>query len=196
MNLKILITGGACAGKTEIIKDIKERYENKEYNIFILKEIPTFLITNKITAEKIGKEAFIKLVIKISLHLDKIYNEIAKKYDKCLIIYDGSAIDALKFISKKEFDEIINKYNTSYDEIVKKYNKIIFLETIAKKEPQLYTTRNNKARLTDINKAIERNDLLLQYYKDSCNYIEGNKNIKIKKQKVFDVIEKLILQKR
>ena len=192
MSFKILITGGACAGKTEIIKDIKERYEKKCYNVFILKEIPTFLFTKGITPEEIGKEVFIKLVIKTYIHIENIYNNISQKYNSCLMIYDGSSIDTLKFINKKIFEEIINKCNTSFNKIINQYDKIIFLETIAKKEPNLYTTQNNKARLNDIDKAIERNDTLFQYYKNNCNYIEGTKNIEIKKNKVYEIIEEAI----
>ncbi len=192
MNGKILITGGACAGKTEIVKDIKEKYEKKGHNVFILKEVPTFLIAKGIIPEEIGKEAFIKLVINTYIHIENIYNNILQKYKSCLMIYDGSSIDTLKFINPKVFEEIVNKRNTSFSKIINQYDKIIFLETIAKKEPKLYTTQNNKARLNDIDKAIERNDTLFQYYKNNCNYIEGTKNIEVKKNKVYEIIEEAI----
>ncbi len=44
----------------------------------------------------------------------------------------------------------------SIDKIVTKYDAIIFLQTIAKKYPELYSNDNNIARLPDINLAIER----------------------------------------
>lgn len=191
--VKILITGGACAGKTEIIQTIKNEYQNKGYNVFVLNEIPTQLITNGVTSERIGKMEFIELVIKMYLEFDVNYNEFLINADKSIILYDGSPLDVLKFISKEEFNEIANKYNTSFNRIINYYNKIIFLETIAKKYPQFYTLENNSARLNDINMAIERNDILANYY-DSVNYVyvEGCNDFKEKKNKIIEIIDEIL----
>lgn len=191
--VKILITGGACAGKTEIIKTIKNEYENKGYNVFVLNEIPTQLITNGVTSQKIGKMEFIELVIKMYLDFDVNYNEFLINDDKSIILYDGSPLDVLKFISKDEFNNIANKYNTSFNKIINYYDKIIFLETIAKKYPQFYTLENNSARLNDINMAVERNDILANYY-DSVNYVyvEGCSNFKEKKNKIIEIIDGIL----
>ena len=48
---KILITGGACAGKTTVLDVIKEYLEEKEYNVNIIEEVPTKLINEGITFE-------------------------------------------------------------------------------------------------------------------------------------------------
>lgn len=191
--VKILITGGACAGKTEIIQTIKNEYQNKGYNVFVLNEIPTQLITNGVTSERIGKMEFIELVIKMYLDFDVNYNEFLINADKSIILYDGSPLDVLKFISKEEFNKIANKYNTSFNRIINYYNKIIFLETIAKKYPQFYILENNSARLNDTNMAVERNDILSNYY-DSVNYVyvEGCNNFKEKKNKIIEIIDEIL----
>lgn len=191
--VKILITGGACAGKTEIIQTIKNEYQNKGYNVFVLNEIPTQLITNGVTAERIGKMEFIELVIKMYLDFDVNYNEFLINDDKSIILYDGSPLDVLKFISKDEFNDIANKYNTSFDKIINYYDKIIFIETIAKKYPHFYTLENNSARLNDINMAVKRNDILANYY-DSVNYVyvEGCNNFKEKKNKIIEIIDEIL----
>lgn len=191
--VKILITGGACAGKTEIIQTIKNEYQNKGYNVFILNEIPTQLITNGVTSQRIGKMEFIELVIKMYLEFDANYNEFLITTDKSIILYDGSPLDVLKFISKDEFNKIANKYNTSFNKIINYYDKIIFLETIAKKYPQFYTLENNSARLNDINMAVERNDILANYY-DSVNYVyvEGCSNFNEKKNKIIEIIDEIL----
>lgn len=191
--IKILITGGACAGKTEIIQTIRNEYQNKGYNVFILNEIPTQLITNGVTSERIGKMEFIELVIKMYLDIDANYNRFLINTDNNIILYDGSPLDVLKFISKDEFNDIANKYNTSFNRIINYYDKIIFLETIAKKYPQFYTLENNSARLNDINMAVERNDILSNYY-DSVNYVyvEGCNNFREKKNKIIEIIDEIL----
>lgn len=162
-------------------------------NVFVLNEIPTQLITNGVTSERIGKMEFIELVIKMYLEFDVNYNEFLINGDKSIILYDGSPLDVLKFISKDEFNEIANKYNTSFNKIINYYDKIIFLETIAKKYPQFYTLENNSARLNDINMAVERNDILATYY-ESVNYVyvEGCSNFKEKKNKIIEIIDEIL----
>lgn len=191
--IKILITGGACAGKTEVIHTIKNEYQNKGYNVFVLNEIPTQLIMNGVTAQRIGKMKFIELVIKMYLEFDSIYNEFLINTNKDVVIYDGSPLDVLKFISKDKFNEIANKYNTSFDKIINNYDKIIFLETIAKKYPQFYTLENNSARLDNLNMAVERNDILANYYENvNYIYVEGCINFKEKKNKIIEIIDGML----
>lgn len=191
--IKILITGGACAGKTEVIHTIKNEYQNKGYNVFVLNEIPTQLIMNGVTAQRIGKMKFIELVIKMYLEFDSIYNEFLINTNKNVVIYDGSPLDVLKFISKDKFNEIANKYNTSFDKIINNYDKIIFLETIAKKYPQFYTLENNSARLDNLNMAVERNDILANYYENvNYIYVEGCINFEEKKNKIIEIIDGML----
>lgn len=191
--IKILITGGACAGKTEVIHTIKSEYQNKGYNVFVLNEIPTQLIMNGVTAQRIGKMKFIELVIKMYLEFDSIYNEFLINTNKDIVIYDGSPLDVLKFISKDKFNEIANKYNTSFDKIINNYDKIIFLETIAKKYPQFYTLENNSARLDNLNMAVERNDILANYYENvNYIYVEGCINFEEKKNKIIEIIDGML----
>lgn len=191
--LTILITGGACAGKTEIMQTIRNEYQNRGYNVFILNEIPTQLITNGITSQKIGKMEFIELVIKMYLDIEANYNRFLINNDKSIILYDGSSLDVLKFISKDEFNEIAKKYNTSFNKIINYYDKIIFLETIAKKYPQFYTVENNSARLNDIKAAIERNDILANYYKNTnYTYIEGCSDFREKRNNVIKAIDEIL----
>lgn len=135
---KILITGGACAGKTTVLNVVKNYLEEKECNVKIIEEVPTKLINESITPEKIGKMDFQELIIKT-----QIENEKNCDFDG-VIIFDGSPIDSMKFINREEFDKFVKKYNTNFEEIINGYDGIIFLETIAKEYPELYSNENNK----------------------------------------------------
>ena len=50
---KILITGGACAGKTTSLNLIKEYFEKNNYKVYVMEEVPTKLIYEGITSDKI-----------------------------------------------------------------------------------------------------------------------------------------------
>lgn len=186
---KILITGGACAGKTTVLELIKKHLIDNDYNVKIIEEVPTKLISEKITPDEIGKMKFQELVIKKQIDNEKNCN-----YDG-VVIFDGSPIDSMKFITKEEFDTFVHKYNTDFEKIINGYDGIIFLETVAKDFPELYSNENNKARLTDIDLAIIRNDKLFNIYNSSSNIylIKSDKDIENKKKKVIEVIDKIVL---
>jgi len=56
--IKILITGGACAGKTTVLNVVKNYLEKKECNVKIIEEVPTKLINENITSEKMVRWSF------------------------------------------------------------------------------------------------------------------------------------------
>lgn len=190
----ILITGGACAGKTTSLEVIKNYLSEKGYRVIIIDEVPTDLINKGITYNKIGKADFLKLVIKTQINNEK---ECLKKYnneEKTIVIYDGSPIDCLKFISEDELEIELKKYNLDIHKIVKGYDAIIFLQTIAKKYPELYSNANNKARLTDMNLAVERNDKLEKYYSKyrKISIIECENDLDIKNNNIKIVLEDVL----
>ena len=78
----------------------------------------------------------------------------------------------------------------SIDKIVTKYDAIIFLQTIAKKYPELYSNDNNIARLMSGNLAIERNDRLEKYYNKyrKISVIECENDINIKNNNTSKVL--------
>lgn len=166
---KILITGGPCAGKTSSINEIKKYYEKKNYNVLIVPETPTALITGGITPKEIGNMNFIKLVINVQIKLQQYYQEKANQINenKVIIIFDGCPIDCLKFISREEFDNHIKEYDLSFEKIINEYDGIIHLESVANRFPEMYSTETNKARGTDEVIAAKREDLLLKVY-DKC----------------------------
>ncbi len=190
----ILITGGACAGKTTSLKLIENYIKEKGYKVIIINEVPTDLINNGISYEKMGKFEFIELIIKTQINNEENYFKKYSNEENTIIIFDGSPIDSLKFISEYELESILKKYDLSIDKIINRYDAIIFLQTIAKKYPELYSNDNNIARLTDVNLAIERSDRLEEYYKKfgKTSIIECEEDISIKENNVIKAVERLI----
>ena len=109
------------------------------------------------------------------------------------MIFDGSPIDTLKFIKKDELEKILKKYKLTFQEVLNSYDNIFFLQTIAKKYPELYTNNNNKARMLDIDKAIQRNDILLNVYKEriDLNVIDCYRNTKTKNEMIIQYLNKI-----
>ncbi len=193
---KIVLTGGACGGKTESLPFIKEHFSKLGYDVYVVNEMATILILGGITAPKVGGKNFQELVIRMQLEIQKTYKRAISlsEDNKNLIIFDRCPIDAMMFIDREEFDEIVGKFNTTYDNILNSYDGIIHMEAVAKKFPELYTSDNNKARRDEGQHTIETDNRLLEAYKNhpkriivnSCK--DFNEKIKI----VIEQIEKML----
>jgi len=190
----ILITGGACAGKTTSLEVIDNYLREKGYRVIIIDEVPTDLINKGISYNKIGKIEFLELVIKTQINNEIECFEKYNNEEKTIVIFDGSPIDCLKFISEDELEVILKKHDLEMDKIANRYDAIIFLQTIAKKYPESYSNENNNARLTDINLAIERNDKLEKYYNklEKVSFIECENDINIKNNNIKTIIEEIL----
>lgn len=192
---KILITGGACAGKTTSIEKIKEYLESKNYKVLVAKEAPTFLINSGFKPEKMGKMNFLKMVIEVQLNLKKYYDEYSKTGNNAVVIFDGGPLDNMKFIPKFEFENMIKDFNISCDEILKWYDGIIHLETVAKTNLNMYSTKSNPARTDNAELSVKRDDILLDIYKKHPKRIVVKSNLNFD-EKIKDVIDgvKMILK--
>lgn len=195
MNKKIVLTGGACAGKTESLKYIKDYFTIKGYNVYTVSEMATILIPGGITAQKIGGKNFQELVVNMQLELQKTFEKAVKLSNSTnnLIIFDRCPIDALMFIRKEELDEIVQKLNTSYDEILNSYDGIIHLETVAKRFPELYSY-DNEARQEEMNVTIKADNRLIEAYKKHPKrvIVESYKDFNEKIKHVIKGIEQII----
>lgn len=193
---KILFTGGASAGKTSTIEYVKNYYESKGFDVFIINEVPTMLLNNGFNSKKCGKLEFLELITKIELYLrDVLEKETEKSSNKNkIMLIDKCPVDNMAFIKREELDKMLEKLNTSYYEIINSFDLIIHLETIAKDYPELYTNENNKNRTLDKELAVSRNNRLLEVYKESNKrvIIKGYKDIKDKQERVIDEIEKVL----
>ena len=193
---RILFTGGAWAVKTSTIAYVKNYYESKGFDVFIINEVPTMLLNNGFNSKKCGKLEFLELISKIELYLrDVLEKETEKSSNKNkIMLIDKCPVDNMAFIKREELDKMLEKLNTSYYEIINSFDLIIYLETIAKDYPELYTNENNKNRTLDKELAVSRNNRLLEVYKESNKrvIIKGYKDIKDKQERVIDEIEKVL----
>ena len=193
---KIVLTGGACGGKTESLKYIKEYFQKLGYDVYIVNEIATILILGGITAQKIGGKNFQELVIKMQIEIQKTYEKAIQLSQsiKNLIIFDRCPIDAMMFIDRADFDEIAKKLNTTYEEIISSYDGIMHMEAVAKKYPELYTSDNNKARKDEGKHTIEADNRLLEAYKNHPNRVilYSCKDYDEKVKKLINKIEKVL----
>lgn len=192
---KICLTGGPCAGKTSALKKIKEELTSMGYKVFIINEEATRLINEGIKPfgnDKINMLDFEDIMLKEQLTQEEVFVRVANLLDnKCIIICDRGVFDIKTFLSKEEFNYLINKYNLSTLELMDGYNLVISLNTTAKGALAFYTTENNNARTEGIKEAIIKDDNCIDAWCSNNNFmiVDNSTDFNGKLDKIVDGIK-------
>ena len=187
--LRIVITGGPCAGKTTALRELQKMLEEEGYQVIILEETATQMINANLIPDKtIDLRTFQKLILDMQLAkenalLEAANNPLAK--EKVAILYDRGIFDNRAYIAHEIFKEFIDAKGMTEQDILDRYDLIIHMVSTAFDKPQAYVQEGS--RLEDIIKAleVERNTLLAwpQTGKKHIVYNDGSLDDKIERVK-------------
>ena len=159
--LRVVITGGPCAGKTTALKDIKKRLEVNGYEVLTSHEIATMIITSGAIpkpSEKgnVSLHTFQKIILDMTIAQENALLELASDIDseKVAIIYDRGILDNRAYIPHSEFQGLIDEKNITVEQILNRYDIILHLVSTALDKPEEYS-KNNQARLESLEEAIQ-----------------------------------------
>lgn len=194
--LKVVLTGGSNGGKTELIHEIAELY-NDNYVIVVVPESATELIKEGVRPDrkfqqKIAYRQFVNEEETLEDAQDIVdYLEDKGKHRDIILLYDRSFMDQLAYCSKDEWQEYMGKVldTTTFDESIEvlndRYDVVIHLES------NVRFNFVSEGRLETQEEAIELEKRTLhanQYFND-LYYVERKENIEDKLNEVIDIIE-------
>lgn len=152
--IKIVITGGPCAGKSTALKYVSEHLK-KRFEVLVLSETATELKNSGITPENIGHVEFQRLLFKLQMKKEEIITSAAKIQGKdTAIILDRGALDGKAYISDNDFRVILEEAAISEEEILNSYDAVFHLVTAAASGADKYTVKNNAARTETADEAF------------------------------------------
>lgn len=172
--VKIVITGGPCAGKTEAMNVIKETFTNKGYVVLFIPETATELITGGVCPWTTGTNLDYQICqCKLQAYKENIFHEAISTMpqDKFLLVCDRGMLDNRAYMSEEEFEICLDKLNTTEEEVNKSYDAIFHLETAAKGLEQYYQLENNAARYETVEEAAALDDRLIKAWSNHPNHI-------------------------
>lgn len=147
---KIAITGGPCSGKTTGLAKISSSLSDKGYEVIIVPEAAT-LIKNcgvKISKDHISNYEFEKVLFRVQLFFEQLYEEYAEKLKNkdVIIVCDRGIVDGKAYLNYNEYVNLLNELIC--DEIVARdsYDAVFHLKTVADGKEEFYTCENNEAR--------------------------------------------------
>lgn len=156
--IKIVLTGGPCAGKTTALSSIKKYLFENNIPIVTVPETATELILNvQIPLNEETTYKFQSLVLKKQLSKEEIAEEylrdIRNPEGKCVIIYDRGVLDNKAYLNnRKDINTLLEKYNLTEIEALDSYDLVLDLLSLATCKKDAYNF-SNKARMEDVESA-------------------------------------------
>lgn len=163
--IKIVITGGPCAGKTTGMSRIENYFTKKGYKVLFVSESATELINSGITPLSCAsKETFQELLLKLQLKKEEIFEEAANSMDsdKVLIVCDRGSMDGKAYVNELEFKNMVKKVNSNEIDLRDNYDAVFHLVTAAKGAEKYYTKENNMARYESLEDAKICDDKIIK----------------------------------
>ena len=148
--IKVVLTGGPCAGKTTALNSIKEYLRGKDIPFITVPETATELILSSMKCEEKLIYMFQSLVLRKQLSKESIAKDYAESFydfcDKCIIIYDRGILDNKAYLTNKsDFSKLLAKYNLTEIDTIDEYDLVLDLLSLATCKREAYNLLN-KAR--------------------------------------------------
>lgn len=173
---KIVFTGGPSAGKSKVIERLKEYYTRLGYNVFIIPETSTEIISTgfKWWDNLIETNVYQKLIFKYQL--DKENNIITaieeSNINDVIILLDRGLMDGKAYMEAEDFEYMAEKYAFSETNIFMRYDAVIYLESVSISFPELFSNENNKARKSNVEQAKVFDEKVKEVWKRHHRFIQ------------------------
>lgn len=191
---KIVITGGPCAGKSSAMERIRDEFSALGYRVLFIAETATELINGGIAPWTCRSTSdYQTFQMKLQLEKENVYENAAKSIDceKILIVCDRGAIDSKAYMTKEDFDALVEDMNTDEVALRDRYDAVFHLVTAAKGAEEFYTTANNTARTETAQQAAELDDRIIDAW--SCHryhqIIDNSTDFENKLKRLSDSIQ-------
>ena len=170
MVTRIALTGGPCAGKSTVLKRIRQKYEEKGYAVYLLPEAATLFI--EAGADFLTKDAELSYVtekskLEFQLQMEKSMTQIAESCGKpALLICDRGTMDTAAYMPAEVWQRIKEDIGLTEKELRDEhYDAVLHICTAAKGAEDFYTLYNNKCRSESVEVARDVDDRILSVWK-------------------------------
>ncbi|KAL0484783.1 hypothetical protein AKO1_003693 [Acrasis kona] len=196
--IRIVITGGPCAGKSSAMIKLSERLKSLGFEVFIVTEVATLLVTSGVrlntpdaTWEQMIQNESVLLRTKMALEDGLV--DIAKASKKpTIILCDRGVMDSRAFLDDNSWHALLDMNTWTTTKLRdSRYDCVIHMVTAALGAEKHYTLTNNEARKESPEEAAEQDKRLRGAYVGHPNlYIVDNRStvFEHKIQRVLDLV--------
>ncbi len=162
--VKIVITGGPCAGKSTAMSWIQNAFGNLGYTVLFVPETATEFISGGVAPWTCGTNAeYQKVQMTLQREKERLFHQAAETMpgDKILIVCDRGELDNKAYMTDAEFKEVLDYLGTNEVALRDSYDAVFHLVTAARGAEDFYTFANNAARYETPQEAVTLDDRLL-----------------------------------
>ncbi len=162
--IKIVITGGPCAGKTTAMSWIQNHLARLGWTVLFIPETATELITGGVCPWTTGTNLdYQKCQVKLQLAKEEVFEQAARTMpaDKVLIVCDRGFMDNKAYMTEEEFTAAVESVGGNVVELRDSYDAVFHLVTAAKGAEEYYSNENNAARYETVEQACRMDDALI-----------------------------------
>ncbi|MCQ2283278.1 MAG: ATP-binding protein [Bacteroidales bacterium] len=199
MPIKIVLTGGPCAGKSTILKRIVQKYSTSGYKVYTLPEAATQFIQGGV--DFLTQDVHLSFVtetakLQYQLAMEDSMMRIAEACGQpAMIICDRGSMDTFAYISEQVKRDILSEIGQTETELCDhRYDAVLHICTAAKGAEAFYTLDNNNCRSESIEVARKVDDRLLSVWEKHprLNIIQANVDFEKKINDVLIAIDKIL----
>ena len=153
--VKVVLTGGPCAGKTTALVRVIEHFSSLGFKVFTIPEVPTLFTQagmNYLTQNRGFFYEGEKATLEIQLALEDKFLRMAQECtEPCIIVCDRGAMDISAYMEPETWASITRAVGTSTSQLRQRYDAVLHLVSAADGAEQYYTTANNAQRYEQMN---------------------------------------------
>ena len=155
--VRVVLTGGPCAGKTEVLKKLVQYFNQKEgHKVFCVSETASEVINGGLKFNEANSiKDFQRVIFNLQLAKEKSFDigvQNTKKEDTNIIFYDRGLFDNIAYLDfEEDFDDFCMESRIDKQQYLDRYDMVIDLVSLATTHPNQYELLmgNNKAREED-----------------------------------------------
>ena len=162
--IKIVITGGPCAGKSTGLERIRREFGSCGWTVLFVPETATELIGGGVAPWTCGTNGeYQKCQMRLQLEKEAIFEQGARtmKAERILLVCDRGAMDNRAYMNDEEFAAVLDFVGRTESSLRDSYDAVFHLVTAAKGAEEFYTTANNTARTETVEEAAALDDRIL-----------------------------------
>ena len=165
--VRIVLTGGPCAGKTTALSRVYQFFTDKGYAVYAQPEAATLFNQAGVDFLTNNKPLFLeseRQLLSFQLHTEACFCKMAEATGKpTIIVYDRGIMDNAAYMNSEMWESLLAEMGlddaSARDE---RYDAVLHLCTTAKGAEDFYTCANNNSRTEDIEKAILLDDKMIK----------------------------------
>lgn len=154
---KIVLTGGPCGGKSTGLSYIEREMTKFGYKVVFVNESATEIVLNGLSLPSYNNNSYLfeREILKLQLEKERLYQQFCEDLpdEKILLVCDRGVMDCLSYVSKEDFDAILEELGEDLLQLRDNYEGVFHLMTAAKGAEEFYSKANNSARRENIEEA-------------------------------------------